>query len=110
MGIPWDPEYGGGGMDLISLIITREELAKVCVSTAATLMAHTSLGTGPISYFGTDEQKKKYLSKLATGEIIGSFGLTEPNAGSDAGNTQTTATLDGDEFVVNGQKIFCTND
>ena len=109
MGIPWDPEYGGGGMDLLSLIITIEELAKVCVSTAATLMAHTSLGTGPFSYFGTDEQKKKYLSKLATGEIIGSFGLTEPNAGSDAGNTQTTATLDGDEFVVNGQKIFCTN-
>ena len=72
-------------------------------------MAHTSLGTGPFSYFGTPEQKKKYLSKLATGQMIGAFGLTEPNAGSDAGNTQTTATLDGDEYVVNGQKIFCTN-
>ena len=109
MGIPWDPKYGGGGMDMLSLVITIEELAKVCVSTAATLMAHTSLGTGPFSYFGTEDQKNKYLSKLARGEMIGSFGLTEPNAGSDAGNTQTTATLDGDEFVVNGQKIFCTN-
>ena len=109
LGIPWDPEYGGGGMDMLSLVITIEELAKVCVSTAVTLMAHTSLGTGPFSYFGTPEQKKKYLSKLATGQMIGAFGLTEPNAGSDAGNTQTTATLDGDEYVVNGQKIFCTN-
>ena len=109
MGIPWDPEYGGGGMDMLSLVITIEELAKVCVSTAVTLMAHTSLGTGPFSYFGSHEQKKKYLSKLATGQMIGAFGLTEPNAGSDAGNTQTTATLDGDEYVVNGQKIFCTN-
>jgi alkylation response protein AidB-like acyl-CoA dehydrogenase len=109
MGIPWDPEYGGGGMDMLSLVITIEELAKVCVSTAVTLMAHTSLGTGPFSYFGTLDQKKKYLSKLATGQMIGAFGLTEPNAGSDAGNTQTTATLDGDKYVVNGQKIFCTN-
>ena len=109
MGIPWDPKYGGGGMDMLSLVITIEELAKVCVSTAATLMAHTSLGTGPFSYFGTDEQKNKYLSKLSTGQMIGSFGLTEPNAGSDAGNTQTTAKLEGDEFIVNGQKIFCTN-
>ena len=109
MGIPWDPKYGGGGMDMLSLVITIEELAKVCVSTAATLMAHTSLGTGPFSYFGTDEQKNKYLTKLSTGQIIGSFGLTEPNAGSDAGNTQTTAKLEGDEFIVNGQKIFCTN-
>ena len=109
MGIPWDPKYGGGGMDMLSLVITIEELAKVCVSTAATLMAHTSLGTGPFSYFGTDEQKNKYLTKLSTGQMIGSFGLTEPNAGSDAGNTQTTAKLDGDEFIVNGQKIFCTN-
>tara|TARA_B100000427_G_scaffold39396_1_gene28407 strand:- start:1174 stop:2340 length:1167 start_codon:yes stop_codon:yes gene_type:complete len=109
MGIPWDPKYGGGGMDMLSLVITIEELAKVCVSTAATLMAHTSLGTGPFSYFGTDEQKNKYLTKLSTGQMIGSFGLTEPNAGSDAGNTQTTAKLEGDEFIVNGQKIFCTN-
>ena len=87
MGIPWDPKYGGGGMDILSLVITIEELAKVCVSTAVTLMAHTSLGTGPFHYFGTEEQKQKYLSKLATGKMIGSFALTEPNAGSDAGNT-----------------------
>ena len=109
MGIPWDPKYGGGGMDTLSLVITIEELAKVCVSTAATLMAHTSLGTGPFNYFGTEEQKKKYLTKLSTGDMIGSFALTEPNAGSDAGNTQTVATLDNDEYIVNGQKVFCTN-
>jgi alkylation response protein AidB-like acyl-CoA dehydrogenase len=109
MGIPWDPKYGGGGMDTLSLVITIEELAKVCVSTAVTLMAHTSLGTGPFDYFGTTEQKEKYLTKLASGEIIGSFALTEPNAGSDAGNTQTKAVLEGDEYIVNGQKVFCTN-
>ena len=109
MGIPWDPKYGGGGMDTLSLVITIEELAKVCVSTAATLMAHTSLGTGPFHYFGTEEQKQKYLSKLSTGDMIGSFALTEPNAGSDAGNTQTEAILDGNEYIVNGQKVFCTN-
>ena len=109
MGIPWDPKYGGGGMDTLSLVITIEELAKVCVSTAATLMAHTSLGTGPFHYFGTDEQKQKYLTKLAKGEMIGSFALTEPGAGSDAGNTQTEAILNGDEYIVTGQKVFCTN-
>ena len=109
MGIPWDPKYGGGGMDTLSLVITIEELAKVCVSTAATLMAHTSLGTGPFDYFGTEEQKQKYLTKLSSGEMIGSFALTEPGAGSDAGNTQTVATLDNDEYVVDGQKVFCTN-
>jgi len=109
MGIPWGTQYGGGGMDTLSLVITIEELAKVCVSTAATLMAHTSLGTGPFYYFGNEEQKQKYLTKLATGQIIGAFALTEPNAGSDAGNTQTTATLEGDNYIVNGQKIFCTN-
>tara|TARA_B100000029_G_scaffold513741_1_gene614215 strand:+ start:1321 stop:2478 length:1158 start_codon:yes stop_codon:yes gene_type:complete len=109
MGIPWDTKYGGGGMDTLSLVIVIQELAKNCVSTAATVMAHTSLGTGPFQYFGTDAQKEKYLSKLTTGEMLGSFGLTEPNAGSDAGNTQTTATLDGDHYIVNGQKAFCTN-
>ncbi len=109
MGIPWDEKYGGGGMDTLSLVIVIQELAKACVSTAATVMAHTSLGTGPFQYFGTKLQKEKYLSKLASGEILGSFGLTEPNAGSDAGNTQTTAVLEGENYIVNGQKIFCTN-
>ena len=109
MGIPWDVKYGGGGMDTLSLVIVIEELAKVCVSTAATLMAHTSLGSGPFYYFGTEEQKNKYLTKLASGEMIGAFGLTEPDAGSDAGNTQTKAELVGDYYIVNGQKVFCTN-
>ena len=109
MGIPWDTKYGGAGMDTLSLVITIEELAKVCVSTAATLMAHTSLGTGPFYYFGTDEQKENYLTKLSSGKMIGSFALTEPNAGSDAGNTKTSAEIVGDKFIVNGQKVFCTN-
>ena len=109
LGIPWDEKYGGNGMDTLSLVIAIEEIGKVCTSTAVTMMAHTSLGTGPIAYFGTENQKEKYLSKLATGKILGAFGLTEPGAGSDAGNTQTTAELDGDYYIINGQKAFCTN-
>ena len=109
LGIPWDEKYGGIGMDTLSLVIAIEEIGKVCTSTAVTMMAHTSLGTGPIAYFGTDGQKEKYLTKLAKGEILGAFGLTEPNAGSDAGNTQTTAELIGDNYLINGQKAFCTN-
>ena len=109
MGIPWPSKYGGGEMDNLSLVIVIEEIAKVCVSTAVTLMAHTSLGTGPFYLFGNEDQKNNYLRKLSSGEIIGSFALTEPNAGSDAGNTQTTATLVDDEYIVNGQKVFCTN-
>jgi len=109
MGIPWEAEYGGGGMDTLSLVIVINEIAKVCVSTAATLMAHTSLGTGPFQYFGTNNQKERYLSKLASGQMIGAFALTEPNAGSDAGSTQTNAEIEGDFFIVNGQKMFCTN-
>jgi len=109
MGIPWPQEYGGGGMDNLSLVIAIEEMAKVCVSTAVTVMAHTSLGTGPFALFGTEKQKQNYLKKLSKGEIIGAFGLTEPNAGSDAGNTQTLAVLKNDKFIVNGQKVFCTN-
>ena len=109
MGIPWPEEYGGTGMDFLAQVIAIEELGKVCPSTAATMMAHTSLGTAPIFMFGTEEQKQKYLPKLASGEMLGAFGLTEPNAGSDAGATQTRAILKGDEFVVNGQKVFCTN-
>ena len=109
MGIPWEEKYGGTGMDTLALVIAIEELGKVCCSTAATLMAHTSLGTAPIVMFGTEEQKEKYLPGLASGEKIGAFGLTEPNAGSDAGNTQTRAVLDGDHYTVNGEKAFCTN-
>ena len=109
LGIPWDEKYNGIGMDTMSLVIAIEEIGKVCTSTAVTMMAHTSLGSGPIAYFGTEEQKQKYLTKLATGKILGAFGLTEPNAGSDAGGTQTTAKLSGDYYIVNGQKSFCTN-
>jgi alkylation response protein AidB-like acyl-CoA dehydrogenase len=109
MGIPWSEEYGGGGMDNLSLVIAIEEMAKVCVSTAVTVMAHTSLGSGPFALFGSDKQKEKYLPKLSDGTMIGAFGLTEPNAGSDAGNTQTTAVLKDGKFIVNGQKVFCTN-
>ena len=96
-------------MDTRALVIAIEELGKVCPSTAATMMAHTSLGSAPFALFGTEDQKQKYLSKLASGEMVGAFGLTEPNAGSDAGNTQTKAVRDGDEYVVSGQKVFCTN-
>ena len=109
MGIPWDQKYLGTGMDTRALVIAIEEIGKECASTAATMMAHTSLGTAPIAIFGNDYQKKKYLPPLASGEMLGAFGLTEPNAGSDAGNTQTTAIKLDDEYIVNGQKVFCTN-
>ena len=109
MGIPWDEKYGGTGMDIMALVIAIEEIGKVCPSTSATMMAHTSLGTAPIALFGTEEQKERYLPGLASGKKIGAFGLTEPNAGSDAGNTQTRAVLNGDEYIVNGEKAFCTN-
>ena len=109
MGIPREEKYGGTGMDTLALVITIEELGKVCCSTAATVMAHTSLGTAPIALFGTEEQKNKYLPELASGRKIGAFGLTEPNAGSDAGNTQTKAVFNGEYYVVNGEKSFCTN-
>ena len=109
MGIPWDQRYSGTGMDTRALVIAVEELGKECASTAATVMAHTSLGTAPIAIFGNDYQKDKYLPLLATGKMLGAFGLTEPEAGSDAGNTQTIAKKIGDEYIVNGQKVFCTN-
>ncbi|MBF0475901.1 MAG: acyl-CoA dehydrogenase family protein [Deltaproteobacteria bacterium] len=102
-------EYGGLGLDYISYIIAVEELARVDGSHAATVAAGNSLGIGPLYYYGSPEQKKKYLPKLCSGEALWGFGLTEPNAGSDAGNTQTTAILDGNEFVINGSKIFITN-
>ena len=109
MGIPWPEKYNGGGMDYLSLVIVIEEIAKVCVSTAVTLMAHTSLGSGLFALFGDENQKNNYLTKLSTGKILGAFALTEPNAGSDAGNTQTKAVLSDNKFTVNGQKVFCTN-
>ena len=109
MGIPWDTEYSGTGMDTRALVIAIEEIGKECASTAATMMAHTSLGTAPIAIFGNEEQKKKYLPMLASGQILGAFGLTEPEAGSDAGNTQTRAIKYNDEYIINGQKVFCTN-
>ncbi len=101
-------EYGGAELDYVSYIIAVEELARVDSSQAATIAAHNSLGTGPLYYFGNEEQKKKYLPQLAGGKLWG-FGLTEPEAGSDAGNTQTTAVQDGDYWILNGTKIFITN-
>ncbi len=101
--------YGGQELDYISYIIAVEEIARVDGSQAATVAAGNSLGIGPIYYFGTEEQKKKYLPKLCTGEKLWGFGLTEPTAGSDAGGSKTTAVLDGNEWVINGSKIFITN-
>lgn len=102
-------KYEGQGMDYISYIIAVEEVARIDGSQAATVAAGNSLGIGPIYYFGTEEQKMKYLPKLCSGEALWGFGLTEPEAGSDAGGTQTTAVLDGNEWVINGNKIFITN-
>ena len=109
MGIPWEQKYSGTGMDTRALVIAIEEIGKECASTAATMMAHTSLGTAPIAIFGNESQKKKYLPPLASGKMLGAFGLTEPNAGSDAGNTQTIAIKSNDKYIINGQKVFCTN-
>ncbi len=102
-------EYGGAGMDTLSYIIAVEELARVDGSHAATLAAHNSLGIGPLYYYGTKEQKEKYLPKLTTGEHLWAFGLTEPNAGSDSRGTKTTARLENGEWIINGSKIFITN-
>jgi short/branched chain acyl-CoA dehydrogenase len=102
-------EYEGQGMDYVAYIIATEEIARVDGSHAATIAAGNSLGIGPIYYYGNEEQKRKYLPGACSGETLWAFGLTEPNAGSDAGNTQTTAFLDGDEWVINGSKIFITN-
>jgi len=102
-------EYGGQGMDYVSYIIATEEIARVDGSHAATMAAANSLGIGPIYYFGSEEQKRRYLPQLCAGETLWGFGLTEPDAGSDAGSTQTTAVLKGGEWVINGSKIFITN-
>ena len=109
MGIPYPKEYGGQGLDAISYAITVEELSRVDGGVGVICSAHTSLGSWPIFAYGTEEQKKKYLIPLAKGEKLGGFGLTEENAGSDAGGTETTAELDGDHYILNGKKIFITN-
>jgi short/branched chain acyl-CoA dehydrogenase len=101
--------YEGQAMDYISYIIAVEEIARVDGSQAATIAAGNSLGIGPLYYFGNEEQKQKYLPKLCNGEALWGFGLTEPTAGSDAGGSKTTAVRDGNEWVINGSKIFITN-
>ncbi len=108
-GIVFPEEYGGAGADYLSYAIAVEELSRVCASTGVTLSAHLSLGANPIYQYGTEEQKQKYLTPLAEGTKMGAFGLTEPSAGSDAGGTRTTAEREGDEWVLNGSKIFITN-
>lgn len=109
MGIPYPKKYGGAGLDIISYAIAVEELSRVDGGVGVILSAHVSLGSYPIFAFGTEDQKKKYLVPLAKGEKLGAFGLTEPNAGSDAGGTETTAELKGDYYLLNGGKIFITN-
>jgi len=108
-GIVFPEEYDGAGADYISYAIAVEELSRVCASTGATLAAHLSLGANPIYLFGTEEQKQKFLSPLALGEKLGAIGLTEPSSGSDAASGKMTAVRDGDEWILNGTKIFITN-
>ncbi len=108
-GIYIPKNYGGAGGDHIMYSMAVEELSRVCATTGVILSAHTSLCMSPIWEFGTEEQKQKYLPKLASGEWIGAFGLTEPNAGTDASAQQTTAVEDGDDYIINGSKIFITN-
>lgn len=109
MGIPYPQEYGGGGADTLSYALAVEELARVDSSVAITVAAHTSLGTAPIANFGDDEQRDRWLPELCSGRLLGAFGLTEPEAGSDAGNTKTTAKGNGGGWVINGSKQFITN-
>jgi len=109
MGLPFPEEYGGAGADTISFAIVVEELSKACASTGITYSAHISLGGAPIHMFGTKEQKEKYLTEICSGKSLGAFGLTEPEAGSDAGGTKTVAVEDGDDFVITGNKCFITN-
>ncbi|MGH2953027.1 MAG: acyl-CoA dehydrogenase family protein [Solirubrobacterales bacterium] len=109
MGIPFDQEYGGGGADTLSYALAVEELARVDASVCITLAGHISLGTTPIHLWGTTEQKADWLPDLCAGRRLGAFGLTEPEAGSDAGATRTRARLDGDEWVIDGAKQFISN-
>jgi short-chain 2-methylacyl-CoA dehydrogenase len=109
MGIPFPEEYGGGGGDTLAYALAVEELTRVDSSVAITLCAHTSLGTQPLYLFGSEEQKREWMPQLCAGERLGAFGLTEPDAGSDAGNTRTRARLDDGEWVIDGAKQFITN-
>ncbi|MGV2620175.1 UNVERIFIED_CONTAM: acyl-CoA dehydrogenase [Halobacillus marinus] len=109
LGIPFPEEYGGSGGDTVTYALAVEEIGRVCGSTGLSYAAAVSLGASPIYYFGTEEQKKMFLTPLAKGEGLASFGLTEPNAGSDAAGTQTRAELNGDHYVINGEKCWITN-
>ena len=109
LGAPWAEELGGAGLDLTSYIISIHEMAKVDASHAITISAHTTLGTSPIVKFGTDAQRARYVPILASGKVLGGFGLTEPSAGSDAGGTRTRAEKRGDRYILNGSKIFITH-
>lgn len=109
LGVPWPEELGGAGLDLTSYIIAINEMAKVDASHAITISAHTTLGTSPIVKFGNDAQRKRYVPLLASGKVLGGFGLTEPSAGSDAGGTRTRAEKRGDRYILNGSKIFITH-
>lgn len=109
LGVPWPEALGGAGLDTISFMIAIEELARVDASHAITISAHTTLGTSPIVNFGTDAQRKRFVPLLASGRVLGGFGLTEPNAGSDAGGTQTTAVRRKGHFILNGTKRFITH-
>jgi butyryl-CoA dehydrogenase len=109
LGVPWSEDLGGAGLDTISFMIAIHELAKVDASHGLTISAHTTLGTSPIVKFGTAEQQKRYVPFLASGKVMGGFGLTEPDAGSDAGGTRTTAVRKGDRYILNGTKRFITH-
>ncbi|MBZ4653367.1 MAG: acyl-CoA dehydrogenase domain protein [Peptococcaceae bacterium] len=109
LGLPFTKEYGGAGADTLTYIMAVEEISRACAATGVILSAHVSLGCHPIYQFGTPQQKEKYLVPMAKGELLGAFGLTEPNAGTDAAGQQTAAVLDGDAYILNGTKIFITN-
>jgi len=109
LGLPYPEKYGGGGGDYLSYAIAVEEIARACGSTALIYAAHVSLGCAPIYYFGTEEQKNRWLPHLCSGQGMGAFGLTEPEAGSDAGSTRTVAVHDGDAYILNGSKMWITS-
>ena len=109
LGVPWSEELGGAGMDQLSYYVTIHEMAKVDASHALTISAHTNLGTSPIVEFGTEEQRRRYVPLLASGKVLGGFGLTEHGAGSDAGGTASTAVDKGDHYLLNGSKVFITH-